>query len=151
VGESKKIFVVMNLRVQKLYANAKLPERARADDAGLDLFCQEEVVLLPGERKAIGTGIAMGIPSGYAGLIWDKSGVALKSGLKSMGGVIDAQYRGEVKVIMVNWNTEPATLEVGQKIAQILIQKIELPGLVATQTLDDTDRGEAGFGSSGLN
>lgn len=139
----------MKLEMKKLVPEAKLPSRAHVDDAGLDLYSVENCVLVSGERRAIKTGIAMSIPTGYAGLIWDKSGLAAKAGLKIMGGVIDASYRGEIQVIMVNLSQESYTIERGSKISQMLIQKIELPEICEVEELDDTLRGEGGFGSTG--
>jgi dUTP pyrophosphatase len=140
----------MKLGVKKLVPEAKLPTRAHSDDAGLDLYSVEEYMLAPGERRAVKTGIAMAIPTGYAGLIWDKSGLAIKAGLKAMGGVIDAAYRGEIQVIITNLSDDHYHVEKGSKISQILIQKVELFEVCETDELDATIRGEGGFGSTGL-
>lgn len=140
----------MKLQVKKLVPEAKLPIRAHSDDAGLDLYSVEEYVLAPSERRAVKTGIAVAIPSGYVGLVWDKSGLAAKAGLKTMGGVIDAAYRGEIMVIVDNLSDTPYEIEKGSKIAQLLIQKIELSEVYEVSELDDTTRGEGGFGSTGL-
>lgn len=140
----------MQLEVKKLVPEAKLPTRAHADDAGLDLYSVEECTLASGERRAMKTGIAMAIPSGYVGLFWDKSGLAAKAGLKTMGGVIDAAYRGELQVILINLSDAPYEVQKGAKIAQLLIQKVELPEICEVTELDDTIRGESGFGSTGL-
>lgn len=139
----------MKFEVKKLVPDAKLPTRAHPDDAGLDFYAAEECVLAPGERRALKTGIALAIPSGYAGLFWDKSGLASKAGLKTMGGVIDASYRGEVQVIAANLSDMPYAVQKGSKIAQLLIQKVELPEICEVSELDDTIRGEGGFGSTG--
>jgi len=140
----------MRLEVKKMDPEAKLPTRAHPDDAGLDLYSAEECILAAGERRAVKTGIALAIPTGYAGLIWDKSGLAAKAGLKTMGGVIDAAYRGEVQVILANLAQAPYHIEKGAKISQILIQKIELPEICEVEELGDTIRGEGGFGSTGI-
>lgn len=139
----------MKLSVKKLIPEAKVPTRAHHDDAGLDLYAAEEYVLQPGARQAVKTGVAIAIPSGYVGLIWDKSGIAAKAGIKTMGGVIDASYRGEVQVIVTNLSSNDHTIEKGSKISQILIQKVELPEVCEVSELDDTIRGEGGFGSTG--
>ena len=139
----------MKLSVKKMDPEAKLPNRAHADDAGLDLFAVEEYALAPGERQNVRTGIAMEIPTGYVGLIWDKSGVASKTGIKTMGGVVDASYRGEVQVIMVNLSDTPYRVEKGAKVAQMLIQKVELLEVEEVEILGETVRGEGGFGSTG--
>lgn len=139
----------MKLTVKKMTPEAKLPTRAHADDAGMDMYSSEECVLAPGERRALKTGIALAIPSGYVGLFWDKSGLALRAGIKTMGGVIDASYRGELQVIAINLSDVPYTVEKGSKIAQLLIQKVELPEICEVDELDDTIRGKEGFGSTG--
>ena len=139
----------MKLEVKKLQPDAVLPARAHHDDAGLDLYANETLTLEPGERRTVKTGIALAIPTGYVGLIWDKSSIPHKWGVKTMGGVIDASYRGEVGVIMVNLSQESYVIEKGAKISQLLIQKVELPEVCEVLELDDTIRGEGGFGSTG--
>lgn len=139
----------MTLKVKKLVLEAKLPMRATAGDAGLDLYSVEDIAIQPGERIVVRTGVAMEIPFGYAGLIWDKSGLAAKKGIKVMGGVIDAGYRGEIQVVLVNLGDEPHAIAVGDKIAQILVQKVELLGVEEVAELSDTERGDGGFGSTG--
>jgi len=139
----------MKLEVKKLDPEAKLPARAHVDDAGLDLYANEVCVLSPGERRTVKTGVVLAIPTGYVGLIWDKSSIPHKWGVKTMGGVIDASYRGEIGVIMINLSKEPYIIEKGAKISQLLIQKVELPEVCEVTELDDTIRGEGGFGSTG--
>ena len=118
-------------------------------DAGFDLYAREGVTLVPGERAKVPSGIALEIPHGYVGLIWDKSGVSNNHGLKTLGGVIDASYRGEVMIGIVNLSAQPYTFKAGEKVAQMLIQKIEHPTFTLASELSDTTRGTAGFGSSG--
>jgi len=139
----------MKVKIKKLKERARLPEYAYKNDAGMDLFSVEDFVLEAGERKICPTGIVMAIPVGYVGLIWDKSGLASKKGLKTMGGVIDSGYRGEVGVIVHNLSSEKIEIKVGEKIAQMLIQKVESPELVEVNELDSTDRADGGFGSTG--
>ncbi len=139
----------MKLLVQKLHPDAKMPRRALAHDAGLDLCASEPVTLAPGERKGIPTGLAFAIPQGSVGLIWDKSGLAIKKGLKTMGGVIDAGYRGEIVVIAQNLSDETIVFSVGEKVAQLLIQKIELLSPEEVSELPESERKDAGFGSTG--
>lgn len=139
----------MEIRIKRLNEYATLPQYAHSDDAGFDVYAVEEVTLAPGERAAVPTGIALEIPSGYVGLVWDKSGLSMKHGLKTLGGVIDAGYRGEVKIGVVNLSNEPYTFERGHKVAQMLIQKVEHPNLSEVAELSDTARGEGGFGSTG--
>lgn len=139
----------MKLAVKKIHSDAKLPVRAYADDAGLDLFALEEHALAPMERLSVRTGIALAIPTGYVGLVWDKSSVGVKGGVKVLGGVIDAAYRGELFIGLVNLSGEAYKIEKGAKVSQLLIQKVELPEVCEVLELDDTIRGEGGFGSTG--
>ena len=139
----------MQIQVKRLMAEAKLPVFAHSGDAGMDLFSCVDMTLAPGETKPVPTGIQMAIPRGYVGLVWDKSGISLK-GVHRLAGVVDAGYRGEVRVVMVNLGAEPFAIKAGMKIAQMLIQPVEAPTIVESDTLDDTSRGEGGFGSTGL-
>jgi dUTP pyrophosphatase len=147
---SQEIFVSYELPVKLLTETAKLPDKANLFDAGLDLYCDEELVsLAPGERKLVSTGIAMEIPKTYVGLIWPRSGHAVKGGIDTMAGVIDASYRGEVKVLLVNHDGKVQLFRKGDKIAQILIQKVDDFTPVAYNDPGGTSRGNKGFGSSG--
>ncbi|MBI2668980.1 dUTP diphosphatase [Candidatus Woesearchaeota archaeon] len=140
----------MTIKIKKLSAFATIPAYVHPHDAGMDLYAAETVTIESGERNLISTGIAMAIPSGFVGLIWDKSGIAAKFGIKTMGGVVDAGYRGEIKVIMHNLSGSAFTIEKGMKIAQMLIQPVAQEEIVEVDELDDTSRGEGGFGSTGL-
>ena len=137
------------MQIKKLSETATLPSFAHDSDAGMDLYANQAVTIEPGERALIDTGIALAIPAGHVGLIWDKSGVATKRGLKTLAGVIDAGYRGEVKIALVNTGTETQAFAVGEKVAQMLIQKVTQPELELVTELPDTQRGEGGFGSTG--
>lgn len=139
----------MQLKVKKLNPEAKLPQYAKPGDAGMDLFALEEVILHPGEFVGVATGVALEIPHGYVGLVWDKSGLSIKYGLKTLGGVVDAGYRGEVKVGMINLGGEEYKIEKGHKVAQMLIQKVDQLEIVEALELSETERGEGGFGSTG--
>lgn len=139
----------MQLLIKKVDASAVVPNFAHATDAGMDLYALESVTIAPGERVQVRTGIALAIPAGYVGLVWDKSGVSHKGGLKTLGGVIDAGYRGEVMVGLLNTSSAPYTFEAGHKVAQILIQPVVHPELVVAEELPEADRGEGGFGSTG--
>jgi dUTP pyrophosphatase len=139
----------MELRFTKLQPEAKAPKYAHDTDAGLDLYTTESFTLLPGERRSIPTGIAIAVPEGCAGLIWDKSGIAHTRGLKTLGGVIDAGYRGEIFVGLVNVGTEPQTFVMGDKVAQLIVQAIAQPTPIEVDSLDATPRGEGRFGSTG--
>ena len=139
----------MKLNVKKLHKDAKLPNFAHHDDAGLDLFSVENIKIQPGEIVRVSTGLAFEIPDGYAGLFWDKSGISHKKGLKVVGGVFDAGYRGEAKVGLINLSSEEQTFEIGDKVAQMLIQKVEHPEIVEVEELSDSVRGSGELGSTG--
>jgi dUTP pyrophosphatase len=139
----------MKLRVKKLSPDAQIPHYAYDDDAAFDLFSAETVALAPMQRAQVKTGLAMEIPRGYVGLIWDKSGLSHKHGLKMLGGVIDSGYRGDVTVGVINLGTENYTIEKGHKIGQMLIQAKETCEIEEVAELSDSPRGEKGFGSSG--
>jgi dUTP pyrophosphatase len=138
----------MELKVKRIVEGAKLPSYHHQGDAGLDIFSAVDCVLKPGAAMAVPTGIKVAIPEGYAGLIWDKSGISLK-GVHKLAGVIDSGYRGEVKVVVVNLGREPFRIEKGMKIAQLLIQPVIEVQVVETDELGETSRGEEGFGSTG--
>jgi dUTP pyrophosphatase len=137
------------LKIKKLHPSAKLPTRAHVGDAGIDIYAVERVVLNPGQRVAIKTGISMEVPEGHVGLIWDKSSIAIKQGLKTLGGVIDAGYRGEVLIGMVNLGDVDYTFEAGHKVAQLLIQRVEFCEIAEVTDLSESIRWEGGFGSTG--
>jgi len=139
----------MKLKIQKLHPNANIPSYAHPGDAGLDIHSIAKHALAPGERAMIPTGIGLALPPGTVGLVWDKSGLAIKKGLKTLGGVIDEGYRGEVMIGLVNLSDADYVIEAGDKIAQILIQQVERPELETVDELDDTSRGTGGFGSTG--
>ena len=141
----------MNLPVRLLHPAAQLPRRAHPGDAGADLFSVEEVIIPAGDRRDVGTGIALAIPSGHAGFVQPRSGLAFKHGIMVVNspGLIDAGYRGEVRVALYNSGREPFTVAVGERIAQLVVQKVEQAEFVATDELPDTTRGQGGFGSSG--
>lgn len=135
--------------MERLSPIAKLPTRAHQYDAGLDLFSADYYSILPGERAIIKTGVKMTIPDGFVGLIWDKGGIA-KNGIHSMAGVVDAGFRGELTVNLINLSQDIYNIAPGQKVAQIIIQKIELPEIIEEKINDETDRGKDCFGSTGL-
>ena len=139
----------MLIKFKKMDSNAKLPSYANPGDAGMDFYSAENYVLRPNERKTVKTGIAMAIPVGYVGLIWDKSGLASKKGIKTMAGVVDSGYRGEIQIVLHNLGNEDFVVEKDMKIAQMLIQPIHKPRLEEVAELDETKRGDGGFGSTG--
>jgi dUTP pyrophosphatase len=137
--------------VRLLHPDAQPPARSRAGDAGYDLRAVEAVTLAPGERAAVPTGVAIALPPGHAGLVTPRSGLALAHGISMVNapGLVDPNYRGELRVILVNHGTEPFTAEAGDRIAQLLVVPFAAPAVDVVDTLDETDRGTAGFGSSG--
>jgi dUTP pyrophosphatase len=139
----------VKLKIVRLDKSMKMPAYAHSDDGAFDLYAAENVVIKPGERVSIRTGLKMEIPTGYVGFIWDKSGLSHKHGLKTFGGVVDAGYRGEVMVGMMNLGTEPYTFEKNHKVAQITIQKRDAVEILEVEELSDSARGEGGFGSTG--
>ncbi len=136
-----------HLLVEKISPEAKLPQKAHVGDAAYDLYAAENYSLAPYAQTTVKTGVKMAIPEGYVGLIWDKSGLAAE-GITTLGGVIDANYRGEVKVVVKNLSEDIFHIAQGQKVAQILIQPV-LDLEISESPLNETERQENGFGSSG--
>ncbi|WP_072370973.1 dUTP diphosphatase [Thermophilibacter mediterraneus] len=142
----------INLPIKRLDPTVELPTYAYAGDAGLDLRANEDVTLAPHERRLVSTGLAVAIPEGYAGFVQPRSGLALREGLSMANtpGLVDSHYRGELKVCAVNLDDErPITINRGERIAQLVIQRVPVVSLVEVDELDETDRGTGGFGSSG--
>lgn len=143
---------MLNVNVKRLDPTVELPAYAYEGDAGLDLRANESVDIAPFERVLIPTGLAISIPDGYAGFVQPRSGMALKRGLTiaNTPGLIDAHYRGELKVIAVNLDSQQTIhIERGERIAQLVIQQVPVVYLTEVDELDETDRGSGGFGSSG--
>lgn len=140
----------MQLPVKLLSSTAKLPTYAHATDAGMDLYAAESSVIQPGARAIIKTGIALAIPAGYVGLVWDKSGIATTTGVTTLAGVIDAGYRGEILIALFNTADTSYAVQAGQKIAQLLIQPVQQVVIQAVEQLTTAARGDNGFGSTGL-
>lgn len=143
---------VISVPIKRMSPDVQLPSYAYEGDAGLDLRSNESVVLHPFERRLISTGLAIALPDGYAGFVQPRSGLAIKKGLSILNtpGLIDAHYRGELKIIAINLDpTESIVIEKGDRIAQLVIQAVPSVSLVEVDMLDDTDRGMGGFGSSG--
>ncbi len=138
----------MQLKIKKIKSDAIVPTRAHHDDAGIDMYACGQYIVEPGTSVKIGTGVALHIEEGNVGLIWDKSGVSSK-GIKTLGGVIDAGYRGEVFVTVQNLSDIVYKFEHGHKVAQMLIQKVEFPEIIEVDELNESLRGERGFGSTG--
>ena len=144
---------VETLEVQLLHADARPPERTRPGDAALDLRCVEAFSLAPGERSTVGTGVAIALPEGVAGLVVPRSGLAAKHGISVVNGpgLIDPTYRGEIKVVLVNLGQERFEAQAGDRIAQLLLVPFLSPSARVVDELPPSadDRGTAGFGSSG--
>lgn len=136
------------LPVQKLSEDAILPTRAHPEDAGLDLYALEDVILPPGEGRMAKTGVAIALPVGFVALIADRSSLA-KKGIKTAGGVIDAGYRGEIMVVLWNLSKQEIKLSRQERIAQLLTLPIATPAVQLSSNLEATARGAGGFGSSG--
>ncbi len=139
----------MELKWKKLDERAKAPSKGHPGDAGIDFFALETVRFLPGQQRKVETGIALEIPDGYVGLIWDKSGISFNQGLKVMGGVIDSGYRGSIIMSLLNTSSDEQVIEAGSKIAQMLIQKYEDCELIETDSISETVRGMGREGSTG--
>lgn len=140
----------MKLLVKRLTKTACLPAYAHSNDAGMDVFADETIDILPQQRALVRTGIALEIPPGYVVLVWDKSGVAVKAGVTTFAGVIDAGYRGEVQIVLYNSAAETHHITAGQKIAQLLLQPVEHADIREVTDLTETSRGGDGFGSTGI-
>lgn len=136
-------------KFKKLVPEAIIPRYALPGDAGLDLYSVEDTVIGPGERFAVPTGLAIELPEGYVALVWGKSGIALRSGVTTFGGVIEHTYRGEYKIILYNSSAEPYHIKKGDKIAQLLIQPIVTAEIIEVNELSETVRGAGGFGHTG--
>ena len=143
---------MIKLKIQKLDKKLKKPEYAHIGDAGLDLYSAVDCILRPSERRKVPTGIKIAIPEGYAGFIQPKSGLAIKNGLSLVNtpGLIDSGYRGEVCAILINLDPEKdIIIKRGDKICQLVIQRVENVEIEITDELENTSRGEGGFGSTG--
>ena len=138
------------IKVKSLSENSRLPTKANKSDAGFDLYSSEDIQIPSGERVMVSTSIALAIHDGCVGLIWPRSGMAVKQGVDVFAGVIDAGYRGEVKVCLYNSGKDAVEIKIGDRIAQLLVQRLANCTLAFTYgELDDTERGDGGFGSSG--
>ena len=144
---------IVSLPIKRIDSEVELPSYAYAGDAGLDLRASEDVTLAPLERRLVSTGLAVAIPEGYAGFVQPRSGLALREGLSMANtpGLVDSHYRGELKVCAVNLDPERSIrIKRGDRIAQLVIQRVPAVTLVEVDELDETDRGAGGFGSSGI-
>ena len=128
------------------------PTFAHPGDAGADLRSTETLSIEPGQRALVGTGVSIALPNGYVGLVHPRSGLAAKHGITVLNapGTIDAGYRGEIRVTLLNTGSETFRVERGDRIAQLLIQQFESPNFIQVERLPESDRGESGFGSTGV-
>jgi dUTP pyrophosphatase len=136
-----------------IVTSGKVPKYAQPGDAGADLRSSQAIVIQPGERATVPTGMAIALPAGYVGLVHSRSGLAAKNGIMVLNspGTIDAGYRGEIKVTLLNTDkSEPFEIKVGDRIAQLLVQQVEQARFIQVEFLPDSNRGDGGFGSTGV-
>lgn len=140
------------IKLVRLDKELPMPKRAHRGDAGVDLHATTDTVIAPGHREVVGTGVAIALPLGTVGLVHPRSGLAAREGLSIVNapGTIDADYRGEIKVCLINLDPEnPISINRGDRIAQLVIQKVELVDFEEVEELDETVRGDQGYGSTG--
>ncbi|WP_405216448.1 dUTP diphosphatase [Agrococcus sp. Ld7] len=139
-------------QVEVLMTGSPVPSYAHPGDAGADIHAAEPVTLEPGQRALVATGIAIALPNGYAAFVHPRSGLAAKHGITIVNapGTVDAGYRGEIKVNLLNTGSEPHRIEVGDRIAQLIVQRVEQVRFIEVERLPGSDRGERGHGSTGL-
>jgi dUTP pyrophosphatase len=140
---------MVDIAVFKMDHSMTTPHYEHEDDAGIDLRSSVDITIKPHETQVVPTGIKMAIPQGYVGLVWDKSGYAANNSIHCLAGVIDSGYRGEIKIVMVNLGSKDFEINKDMKIVQILIQPIIRSNIIVKDSLENTTRGEGGFGSTG--
>lgn len=133
----------------KVGGHGATPEYASEGAAGADLCASESLLISPGERAAVPTDIHIEIPEGHVGLIWPRSGLALSQGIDTLAGVVDSDYRGEVRVVLINHGDDALLIHAGDRVAQLLIQKVEHARFLRGDDLEGSERGSGGFGSTG--
>lgn len=143
---------MIQITFTKLDSELPSPARAHIGDAAVDLHCRDGVILYPGDRASVATGIAVAIPEGYAGFVLPRSGHAMRSGVGVVNGpgLIDSGYRGEVSVLLINHGKDPVTFRRGDRVAQLAIVPVPEVEFVEVDELSETGRGEGGFGSTGM-
>jgi len=137
------------IKFKRLNENAILPTRGTPGSAGIDLYAAHRGLVAAGERLAVGTGLAVQIPHGHVGLIWPRSGLAARNSIDTLAGVIDSDYRGEVVALLINHGNQALGISPGDRIAQLLIQPVAALDPAWADELDDTERADGGFGSTG--
>lgn len=139
----------MKIKAKKIYPDAILPQTMRTGDAAMDFYAYNNYQVKPGERVVASTGVAIAIPDGYWGNVRDRGGLAAKHGIHTMAGVVDANYRGEVQIVIINLGSETYDIKKGDRICQMIIERHEQVELDEVEELDETNRGEGRFASSG--
>lgn len=139
----------MQIKIKKLVEDVKIPSYAHPSDAGMDLYSNEDYTLQPNERHVFNLGFALEIPDGYVSLVWDKGSLPFNAGIHALAGVCDAGFRGEYIVILINLGNAPYKIEKGDKIAQLLIQKVEQAEIKEVNKLSESSRGSGKLGSTG--
>jgi dUTP pyrophosphatase len=139
----------LQIKVKQLRSGARLPFHASNQAAGADLSCAEDFTLHPGERKLVPTGLAVEIPTGFYGRIAPRSGLAIRHGIDTLAGVIDSDFRGELKVALINLGDQAVSFKEGERIAQLIIQRAAACDFTWSEELSGTERAEGGFGSTG--
>ena len=142
---------LLQLKIKKIHSDAVIPKYAHEGDAGFDLVSVENCLISPGNKIIVSTGLKMEIPKGFFGSIRDRSGLAAKKAIHVLAGVIDSHYRGEIKIVLINLGNENFEINKGDRIAQMIIQPCENCNIEEVQNIDETERGESGFGSTGIN
>ena len=149
LANSQKPCPEKTIKCKRLSDKGTLPTRAHKYDAGWDLYSSENLQIVSNHRRTVSTSIALSIPDGYVGLIWPRSGLAVKRGIDVFAGVIDAGYRGEIKIRMSIPHLGAPHYKVGDRVAQLIVMKLSWVDVTEIKDLDDSERGSGGFGSSG--
>ena len=140
----------MTLKIKKINSQAITPTRGSTGAAGYDLYSCEGCVVQGGGRGVVATGISLILPDGVYGRVAPRSGLAVKNGIQVGAGVVDPDYRGELKVVLFNHDVNPFIIQPGYRIAQLILERFEIPDVEEVDTMDETERGESGFGSTGV-
>lgn len=149
-GPSSAPFECPPLKVKKLSENGRAPQRASAGAAGYDLFSAEDTVVTPGTRRVVKTDIAIHVPEGHYARVAPRSGLAYKFGVDPVAGVVDPDYRGPLGIVLANNGVADFKISIGDRVAQLLLERVSTPEVVVVEELDESARGESGFGSTGV-
>jgi len=140
----------MKIKIKRIDKEIELPRYSRKGDAALDIRSAEDCTIKPLERKIVKSGVALELPEGYAGLVWDRGGIAAKHGIHTMAGVLDSNYRGELMIVLKNLSEKDFEIKKGDRIAQLLIQPVIKADVEEVDELSESNRGDKGFSSSGI-